>query len=95
MLTLSQRSNSMIQPHTQDKIHLIQTPKGLLAHGHLPQIDKLEVDLDESHIHLQAQTATQAIQQSIQLPMPINPEAAIITYYDHQLKMVMPRRNEQ
>ena len=77
------------------EIHLIQTPKALLATGTLPGIEHIEADIQENNITLTLHTKNTEAQQTIPLPRKINTELTIITYQNNELRMVMPWRNEQ
>ena len=79
----------------QPKINVYQTPKGVLVQGHLPQVDDLDADIQETSVTLQGNHPQGPFQEQIPLQQPINPQATILTYHDHQLRMVLPWRTEQ
>lgn len=79
----------------ENQIHLIQTPKALLAQATLPEIQTIQADVQEHEITLTLQAGKHQAQQKIPLPRAINTELTIITYQDNKLRMVMPWRNEQ
>lgn len=79
----------------QPKINVYQTTKGVLVQGHLPNVDNLDADIQEEHVHIQGNHPQGEFQQEIPLEGPIDPQHAILTYHDHQLRMVLPWRKEQ
>ena len=79
----------------QPRINVYQTPKGALVQGILPNVEQLDADIQEEHVLLQGIHPQGVFKQKIPLEKPINTKQTILTYQDHQLKMVLPWRDEQ
>ena len=79
----------------QPTINVYQTPNGVLVQGHLPEVEDLDADIQEEHVQLTGNHPEGAFKQEIPLQKPIETTQTILTYHDHQLRMVLPWRNER
>lgn len=76
-------------------IKVIQTDNGLLVHGRLPGVTDLQATVDDEHVSIHGTHQNGLFEQAIPLKAPINSDHAIVTYHDHELRMVLPWRTQR
>lgn len=84
---------SMTQKTQQPGIKVMQTPKGLLVQGFLPEVQDLEVEILDDIVLFSGETPYGPFQEELILQQEIDTKNTITTYHDYQLRMVMPWRN--